>query len=146
MFGVSSIRSTHTTCHSLAVEVDDTSRVVIVDFRPVHVNQSIGETAVFELIINGYLLRLLVELNLTAHQRVGVDARYICRRDVVRATSIRCKCRRVLKENCLIMSRCLNKTTGIRSRLNMSNQRQLLVAYLCLCRLVVHVLFDVPCE
>ena len=73
MVGAGSTNSIHTTRHAFAVEIDDTMRLLVVDLRPVHVDLSVCEAAQLELVVDGHLLRVIVELDLAAHQRVRVD-------------------------------------------------------------------------
>lgn len=121
-------------------------RLGVVDFRPLHIYNTISKAAKLKLIVNRHLLRRAVELNLPSHQGVGVHAGDAGGRLIVRTTSIRRKrCRERVKNN-FIVGRFLHKAPAIRCRSDVSFERQGQVAQLSLCCLVVHMLLDVPCE
>lgn len=62
------LNAIHTTRHALAVKVDDTGSLIVIDFRPFDIDDPISKSAEFKLIVDRYLLRRRVKLDLPRHQ------------------------------------------------------------------------------
>ena len=138
--------SQYTTCHSLAVEIDQPVCLFVICFRPVLIDDSVREPSELELVVDADIFRRPVELYLSAHKRIGVNAWDAGLGNIVRPSCVRRECRRMFRHDVFVVRRLRDVPAFVRLGFDVPPDRQRQIAYLRLCRLIVHMLLDVPCQ